>query len=155
MNDIDYMRLALDACRKGIEAGQSPFGACIVRDDEILSCTHNHVWMRHDATAHAEIVAIRDACGRVKDVHLAGATIYSTTEPCPMCFSAIHWARIDRIVFGARIADAQDFGFNELPITNDEMKRLGGSRIEVAADVLRDEAVGLYDLWRQKAGRAY
>jgi guanine deaminase len=158
-DDQQYMRMALEACRRGIEAGQSPFGACIVRTEagrsRVLACTHNHVWLNRDATAHAEIMAIRDACRTVGDVHLAGADIYSTTEPCPMCFTAIHWARIRRIVFAARIEDAAQFGFNELPIGNATLKQLGRSEVELVGDFLRDEAVDLFRQWRQAGGRAY
>ncbi len=154
-----HMQRALAACRRGIERGQSPFGACIVRIENdkpnILADTHNHVRLNTDATAHAEVMAIRDACRSAKSIHLPGATIYTTTEPCPMCFTAIHWARIDRIVYAARIEDAQRFGFNELTISNTTMKREGGARVELIADVMRDEAVALFELWQKRGGVAY
>ena len=153
--DEKHMTLALDACRKGVEAGQSPFGACIVRDGSVLACAHNHVWADNDPTAHAEIQAVRQACSGLGQVHLAGATIYSTTEPCPMCFAAIHWARIERIVYAADIADAQRFGFNELTIANDTMRNLGGLGIVIVGGVLRQEAIDLYRLWQAGGGRAY
>src|SRR5690606_17326034 len=94
--DAKYMQMALDACRHGVDLDQTPFGACIVRDGEVLACTYNQVWAGQDPTAHAEVMAIRMACRDLEAVHLEGATIYSTTEPCPMCFSAIHWAKIGR-----------------------------------------------------------
>ena len=153
--DEKFMRVALDACRAGIERGQSPFGAVIVREGAILSATHNHVRLTTDATAHAEVHAIREACRVVGDIHLAGATIYATTEPCPMCFTAIHWARIGRIVYAARIADAADAGFNELPVANATLKQLGGSGVELVPDVLRDESVALFMRWRQRGGAPY
>ncbi len=155
LEDEKFMRLALDACRKGIDAGQSPFGACIARDGDMLSCSHNQVWASTDPTAHAEVQAIRDACRRLDTVHLCGATVYSTTEPCPMCFAAIHWARIERIVYAADIADAQRFGFNELPISNARMADLGGTAPVVVGGVLRAEAIELYRLWQSAGGRAY
>lgn len=154
-NHAAYMQLALDACRTGVDRGQSPFGACIVRDGEVLSCTHNHVRLNTDATAHAEVSAIRDACQHVNNIHLPGATIYSTTEPCPMCFTAIHWARIDRIVYGARIEDAARFGFNELPITNASLKKLGGAPVQIISDQMRDEAVNLFEYWQKRGGKGY
>jgi tRNA(Arg) A34 adenosine deaminase TadA len=83
----------------------------------------------------------------VANIKLAGTTIYSTTEPCPMCFAAIHWAGIDRIVYGASIADAQRAGFNELAISNFDMKRLGGSTVEIVPAFLAAEAVELFDQW--------
>lgn len=155
MDDEKWMRKALEIAATGVAAGQSPFGACIVRDDKPLAAMHNHVWLNHDATAHAEVMAIRTACAAAEDVHLEGATIYSTTEPCPMCFTAIHWARIHRIVFGASVDDAAIFGFNELPIHNDTLASLGGSTIEIIGGVLRDEAITLFEQWRDHAGRAY
>ncbi|MCC6579984.1 MAG: nucleoside deaminase, partial [Phycisphaeraceae bacterium] len=108
-----------------------------------------------DATAHAEVTAIRAACKAVGEVHLEGATIYSTTEPCPMCFSAIHWARIGRIVYGARVEDAARFGFNELRITNAQLVRVSGSSMQVTPDLLRDEVIALYEYWRQRGGCVY
>jgi tRNA(Arg) A34 adenosine deaminase TadA len=147
MDDAAYMRMAIGKAREGAAAGQSPFGACIVRDDQVISCEHNLVWRTPDATAHAEITAIRVACKAVDGVKLSGATIYSTTEPCPMCFAAIHWAGIARIVYGASIADAQRAGFSELAISNLDMKRLGGSKVEIVPAFLVDEAVGLFTQW--------
>ena len=154
-DDVRFMRQALDVCRQGIDAGQSPFGACIVRDGQVLACEHNHVWAHSDPTAHAEVQAIRAACDSLGQVHLAGATIYSTTEPCPMCFSAIHWARIERIVYAAAIADAQRFGFNEVPISNTTLKQAGGTPVTVVPHVLVDEAVALYRYWQAQGGRVY
>lgn len=154
-NDSRFMRLALDACRKGVDLGQSPFGACIVRGDQVLACTHNHVWKLIDATAHAEVMAIRQACQAVQSVLLPECTIYSTTEPCPMCFAAIHWARIRRIVYGASIADAQAYGFNELAIPNTQLASLGRMEVELVPDFLRQEAIELYRYWQQRGGKTY
>lgn len=154
-DDQAWMKMALEACRQGVAAGQSPFGACIVRDGQVLACTHNQVWRHTDPTAHAEVTAIRQACAATRQVHLSGATIYSTTEPCPMCFCAIHWARIERIVYAARIADAQEFGFHELPVSNTTLKDLGQLTVELQPDYLRDEALAIYRQWRAHQGRAY
>src|SRR4051812_47796737 len=122
MTDEHWMRLAIETCRQGIEAGQSPFGACIVRGDELVVAAHNVVWQETDATAHAEVNAIRLACRKLASIDLTGCRIYSTTEPCPMCFSAIHWAKIDAIYFGTTIPDANALGFSELSISNEQMK---------------------------------
>ena len=147
MTDEEYMRMAIQKAREGIAADQSPFGACIVRDDQVLACEHNVVWRTVDSTAHAEVTAIRAACRAAGDIKLAGATIYSTTEPCPMCFAAIHWAGISRIVYGATIADAERAGFGELTISNIEMKRIGGSNVQVSPQLLCAEAVKLFEEW--------
>jgi tRNA(Arg) A34 adenosine deaminase TadA len=147
MTDEEYMRLAIQKAREGIAADQSPFGACIVRDGQVLACEHNVVWRTTDATAHAEVTAIRAACRAVGDIQLAGATLYSTTEPCPMCFAAIHWAGISRIVYAATIADAERAGFGELTISNIEMKRMGGSPVQITPQLLCTEAVKLFEEW--------
>lgn len=152
--DESHQRLALEVCRRGIAAGQTPFGAAIVRDGEVLAAEHNQVWAARDPTAHAEVQAIRSACSRLGSVHLEGAAIYTTTEPCPMCFSAIHWARIKRIGYGASIADAASFGFNELGIPNRAMKELGGLDVDLVAGLLADEALALFRSWRARGASA-
>ena len=146
-DDEAYMRMAIEKARAAVASDQSPFGACIVRDGQVLACEHNVVWRTTDSTAHAEITAIRAACRNVNSVKLTGATIYSTTEPCPMCFAAIHWAGIARIVYGASIADAARASFGELTISNIDMKRLGGSGVDVVPAVLAPEAAALFDEW--------
>jgi tRNA(Arg) A34 adenosine deaminase TadA len=157
--DEKFMRAAIDMARNGILKEQTPFGACIVKDGKIISCMHNLVWGNMDITAHAEICAIRDACQRLKTIDLSGCVIYSTCEPCPMCFAACHWARIDRIIYGARIADARHFGFNELEISNDTMKQTAemdtahSIHIKITADFLRHEALELFRLWDEQDGQ--
>ncbi len=150
------MRLAIEAAQRGIEAGQSPFGACIVDPaGQVIACQHNLVWQQTDPTAHAEVTAIRVACAKIKSIDLTGCSIYSTTEPCPMCFSSIHWARIGRIVYGASISDARAAGFSELGISNFEMKRLGGATVEIVAGFLGAEAGELFKRWKARGNRAY
>ena len=153
MNDAELMRLAIAEARKGMAAGQTPFGACIARHGEPIVLAHNTVWHDTDITAHAEIVAIREACRRLCSVDLGSCAIYSTTEPCPMCFAACHWARISTIVFATGIDDARRAGFSELAISNEQMKRDGGSTTEVRGGVLRDEAIQLFEEWSRSPGR--
>lgn len=154
--DERFMRRAVEAARRGIDEGQTPFGACVVRGGEAVACEHNVVWATTDITAHAEIHAIRRACRELGTVDLSGGVIYTTCEPCPMCFAACHWARLDRIVYGASIADARQAGFNELTISNREMKRRGGSSVELVGGVLREACVDLFRRWRERPdSRAY
>ena len=155
MDDEKFMDLAIEKAREGIKAGQTPFGACIVKDGKVISCAHNVVWKTTDITAHAEVHAVRLACEKISSVDLSGCVIYSTCEPCPMCFSAIHWARIDKIVYGASIEDATRAGFHELTISNDEMKKSGGSSIEIIEGVFQEECCALFGRWLKNNGRAY
>lgn len=151
--DADWMRLAIDIARKGIYDGQTPFGAVIVKDQKLIVAAHNVVWLTMDVTAHAEVHAIRQACMNLHTIDLSGCTIYSTCEPCPMCFCACHWARLDRIVYGATIADAQSAGFNELTVSNDQLKKEGGSPIQIAGGLLREESARLFEEWIKSPNR--
>jgi guanine deaminase len=148
-----YMRMAIAKAKEGIDEGQTPFGACIVKDGEVVSCAHNTVWKNTDITAHAEVCAIREACLHVGSVNLEGSTIYSTCEPCPMCFSACHWARIDRIVYGANIDDAKQAGFHELAISNDQMKTMGESSLSITPGFLKEENVALFHIWSEQENK--
>ena len=147
------MRVAIAKAREGIALGQTPFGACIARAGGLLSSAHNVVWQTTDITAHAEIDAIRDACRKLSTVDLSGCVIYSTCEPCPMCFSACHWARLSKIVYGANIQDALHSGFHELQIPNMRLKELSASPVEIVSDFLRDEAVELFHLFDQQPNK--
>ena len=153
LDDERFMRLAIGKTREGIRQGQTPFGACIVKDGRVVACAHNVVWAATDITAHGEVNTIREACRSLKGIDLSGCTIYSTTEPCPMCFSAIHWSKIGRIVYGASIADARAAGFNELAISNDTMKKEGGSPVEIFGGCLRAECAELFREWKD-SGKA-
>jgi len=149
------MELAIDKARQGIESGQSPFGCCIVKYGEVISCEHNVVWKTTDSTAHAEINTIRVACKKLGTIDLSGCQLYSTCEPCPMCFAASHWARIDKVFYGASIIDAQKAGFNELTISCDTMKKLGGSAMHLEEGLLREKCIHLFDLWKKSCGKSY
>ncbi len=148
--DETYMRLAIQESAKSVQRGQTPFGAVIVHQGKIIAATHNQVWKRTDITAHAEVMALRQACRKLKQLHLTGATLYSSCEPCPMCFAASHWARISRIVFGATIADAAHFGFNELKISDQTLIKLGRLKTRLVPEVLRAESVAVFKLWKQQ-----
>jgi tRNA(Arg) A34 adenosine deaminase TadA len=143
----EYMRLAIKQARKNIKSlDGGPFGACIVKGNEILSVARNLVLVR-DATSHAEINAIRAASRKIKSFDLSGCIIYSTTEPCPMCFCAIHWARIDMIVYGTTITDVKKLGFSELVISNDKMRDMGNSDVKIIHRFLLDECASLLREW--------
>ncbi|MDH6132930.1 guanine deaminase [Kitasatospora sp. MAA4] len=109
-----WMGLALDLAVENVGAGGGPFGAVVLRDGEILGQSGNRVTESHDPTAHAEIMAIRAACRTIGDFRLDGALLVSSCEPCPMCLTAVLWARVERVVFAADRHDAADAGFDDL-----------------------------------------
>jgi tRNA(Arg) A34 adenosine deaminase TadA len=149
MSDEAFMRLAIEKCREGIAAGQSPFGTVIILGDRVVTAAHNTVLRDCDPTAHAEVNGIRAAAGALGTIRLAGSTLYTTCEPCPMCMAAIHWAKIDRVVYGATIADATAAGFSELAVPAEELARLGRSPLRVEVGPLRDECRALFALWKE------
>ena len=109
-----WMEQAVDLAVSNVDTGGGPFGAVVVRDGEILGQSGNRVTESHDPTAHAEIMAVRAACRRIEDFRLDGAVLVSSCEPCPMCLSALLWARVDRILFAADRHDAAAAGFDDL-----------------------------------------
>jgi guanine deaminase len=148
MNDEAYMRLAIEKALQGVAAGQSPFGAVIMQDGNLIAGEHNSVWRDLDPTAHAEVNAIRRAAHQLRTIRLNGCVMYTTCEPCPMCLSSIHWAKIDRVVYGASIADATAAGFSELLVPARELARLGKSPLVVEDGVLAEECKRLFEVWR-------
>lgn len=156
MSEKEYMKAAIEKAREGIELGQSPFGSAIVKDGQIVAATHNTVWRDGDPTAHAEVNCIRAAAKSLGTIFLSGCELYSTTEPCPMCLSAIHWAKIDRVVFGATIADAAAAGFKELFVDAKVLVEMGRSPLKVESGLLRDECADLFQQWLNSGkARAY
>jgi len=147
MNPTDLMRLAIEKCRQGIAAGQSPFGCAIAYDDKVLSCSHNTVVLTTDITAHAEVNAIREACKATGNIFLDGSVVATTCEPCPMCMSALHWARVDTVYYGATIADADSAGFNELNLPAAKLLEIGGSKVKLIPQLLPEECKQLFADW--------
>lgn len=153
MDPSDLMQLAIEKCRQGIAAGQSPFGCAIARNGEVISCSHNTVVQTTDITAHAEVNAIREACREIGSIFLDGSIVATTCEPCPMCMSALHWARVDTVYYGATIADADDAGFNELQLPAAELLRMGGSKLKLVPQVLPAECRELFKEWKANPAR--
>ncbi len=152
-SDEAFMRLALKKALMGTRQGQTPFGACIVHRGKVICVSHNRVWRTTDITAHAEVQAIRSACRKLKSVLLSDCVIYSTCEPCPMCFSACHWAGIKKIYFGASIKDAKQAGFNELCIACTQMKSFGKSPVKVFGGLLHDENRAFLKTWASEKNK--
>ena len=150
---IDYSELmqhAIAAAKDGIQRGESPFGAAIASvSGQIVLTAHNTVRESCDATAHAEVNAIRGACRTLGRIDLGGHIIATTCEPCPMCAAAIHWAKLDAVVFGATIADAKAAGFSELALPAQSLYESGPSQVRVHSGVLADQCRALFSLWQQ------
>lgn len=112
--DEMFMKEACALAETSIQLGGGPFG-CIITDsnDNIIGRGHNRVTIDNDPTLHAEMVAIKDACRNQNTFNLSGATLYTSCEPCPMCLSAIYWARIDTVFYGNTRVDASNIGFDD------------------------------------------
>ncbi len=142
------MRLAIREAKKNLKTiDGGPFGVCIVKGSKVLSVSRNLVLKKNDPTLHAEVCAIKEASRKLGNFVLSGCVIYSTCEPCPMCFSAIHWARIEAVVYGTNILDAKSSGFNELSIPANKMKQYGRSKVKVIAGFMADECRELFQDW--------
>jgi guanine deaminase len=136
-----FMRRAIELGRKGAEAGDGgPFGTVIVKDGEIIGEGWNRVVATNDPTAHGEIVAIRNACKWVNAFSLKGCELYTSGEPCPMCLSAIYWARVERVFYGFRIQDVAEVGFDDRFIYEQLAKPFDRRKIP-GAQVLGAEAL--------------
>jgi guanine deaminase len=148
-----FMRRAIDeavAHLPALEGG--PFGVCLVRGDEVLAVAHNTVLKDLDPTSHGEINAIRLAARRLQRYDLSGCDIYSTTEPCPMCFAAIHWARLDRLIYGTSISEVARLGFNELSLSCGQIKESGRSPVAIYPGFLVEECRQLLARWARTPG---
>lgn len=148
MSRESFMRRAIALANESMRAGNGgPFGAVVVRDGKIVGEGTNRVTSANDPTAHAEIVAIREACGALEDFSLPGTEIYTSCEPCPMCLAAIYWARIDRIYYANTRVDAAGIGFDDDHIYR-EIGLDPGDRAVPLVRLLADEAKPSFDEWR-------
>ncbi len=122
-----FMEAALIEAEKGIRAGHGgPFGAVIVKDGAIVGRGHNEVVKNNDPTCHGEMMAIHDACARLKTFDLSGAVLYTTGYPCPMCLGAILWANIEKVYYGCNLEDTDAIGFRDsrfYEMSSDEKKK--------------------------------
>lgn len=145
-----FMREAIQLSIKNVESGKGgPFGAVIVKNGKIIARGTNSVTSTNDPTAHAEVNAIRAACKKLKTFDLSGCEIYTSCEPCPMCLSAIYWARIDRIYYGNTKKDAARIDFDDDFIYK-EIERPVNKRKLPMLPMLRDEALEAFKAWENK-----
>jgi tRNA(Arg) A34 adenosine deaminase TadA len=144
-----YMDEAIWLAAGGVERGEGgPFGAVVVKAGKIVGRGWNRVIADCDPTAHAEVLAIRDATRRLGEVHLSGATLYASCEPCPMCLSAAYWAHIDRVCYAATAADAAALGFNDSFILQQLRLPQRQRRIRMKP-LMREEALAVFRQWQE------
>jgi tRNA(Arg) A34 adenosine deaminase TadA len=151
--NLDFLREVIRLSIEKMEANSGgPFGAAVVRNGEIVGRGWNQVTSTNDPTAHAEVVAIRDACSRLKTFSLAGCEIYSSCEPCPLCLAAIYWSRLDRIYYAATCDDAAAAGFDDRHFYQ-EISKPAGERAVLMEQALREEALVALQAWMKKEDR--
>ncbi|CAN5246079.1 nucleoside deaminase [soil metagenome] len=144
--DARWIARTIELATQNVADGGGPFGALVVRDGALVAEGQNRVTSTLDPTAHAEVVAIRAACQAVGDFSLAGATLYTSCEPCPLCLSAALWARVDRVVYAADRDDAARGGFDDREFY--DLFARDRSTWHVAIDALRpDDASAPFDAW--------
>lgn len=151
--DIIYLKQAIEVAREGIENGVGgPFGCIIVRNGIVVGKGCNAVTSTNDPTAHAEVVAIRDACRRIGGYQLTDCEVYTSCEPCPMCLGALYWARPARVVFAANRDDAATAGFDDDFIYREINLPMEERKIPFDHQFLK-EAIALFEIWGEKGNK--
>ena len=147
-----FMTRAIELSIKSVNRGTGPFGAVIVKDNKVISEGFNIVTSSNDPTQHAEIVEIRNACKSLNNFVLKDCDLYTTCEPCPMCLSAIYWARIDRFYFANTRKDAQKIDFSDSMIYEELNKTIKDRKIPMH-QMMREEAIKAFELWDKKTDK--
>lgn len=151
--DITFMKRAIELAREGVDRNEGgPFGCVIVRDGQIVGEGNNRVTSTNDPTAHAEVVAIRDACRNLGTFLLDGCVVYTSCEPCPMCLGAIYWSRPAAIFYAGTREDAAAAGFDDEHFYS-EMEKANDDRELKMVNLLRDEARQAFDAWLEKTDK--
>ena len=149
-SDEQFMKRAIELARLGMDGGKGgPFGCVVAKDGAIIGEGNNQVTSTHDPTAHAEVVAIRNACDALGSFQLEGCSLYTSCEPCPMCLGAIYWARPEKVFFACTREDAASVGFDDELIYN-ELMLPNADRIRVMVNLLREEGIELFQEWAAK-----
>lgn len=147
------MKRAIELSQKNIEAGAGgPFGAVIVKNGKVIGEGSNKVTSTNDPTAHAEVVAIREACKNLSTFDLTGAAIYTSCEPCPMCLSAIYWAHIEKVFYANTKEDAASIQFDDKFIYQEIQKAIVARKIPMQ-QISRDEAFKVFKNWEEKENK--
>lgn len=146
----DFMREAIKNAIQGMNNNEGgPFGCVVVKNGEIIGRGNNKVTSTNDPTAHAEILAIRQACEKLKTFQLDGCIIYTSCEPCPMCLGAIYWARPDKVFYGCNKKDAANINFDDAFIY-EELMLPHDKRSIPFEQINRNEALKAFKLWEKK-----
>ena len=145
----EFMKKAIELSVENVKKNGGPFSTIIVKNEKIIAEGSNKVTLTNDPTAHGEIVAIREACKKLNNFNLSGSELYSTCEPCPMCLSAIYWARIDKIYYANTREDAQKIDFDDSLIYSELQKNIDKRKIPMI-QMMRDEALRAFELWDKK-----
>jgi tRNA(Arg) A34 adenosine deaminase TadA len=149
----EFMKRAIALALENVRSGSGgPFAALVVREGQIVAEGTNRVTLTSDPTAHAEMVAIREACRLLADFQLTGCDLYTTCEPCPMCLGAIYWARPGRVFYAATAADAAGAGFDDAFIY-DELKIVPARRRIPMAQLLREDSLAIFLAWKQQENK--
>jgi guanine deaminase len=147
------MQIALDEAYKGMRNNEGgPFGAVIVKDGKVIAQGHNEVIATNDPTAHAEVVAVRKAAKKLGRFDLSDCEIYSLCEPCPMCFAAVHWAKIKKLYYACTRQDAADIGFDDKFIY-DVIKGVATRKQLTLVQIDRLEGLKPFEEWSSKTDR--
>ncbi len=148
-----YMRKTIDLAIENVRvSGGGPFACMIIRGEEIIATGVNQVTTHNDPTAHAEVIAIREACRVQNDFQLKGMDLYTSCEPCPMCLGAIYWARLDRIYYAASRHDASESGFDD-ELIYQEISMPPDARRIITRQLLQDEARNIFRIWLENPDR--
>ena len=147
-----FMLRAIELSIKSANGIGGPFGCVVVKDNMIVAEGSNKVTFSNDPTAHAEIVAIRDACKKLNTFNLSGCDIYASCEPCPMCLSAIYWSHIANIYYANTRDDAKKINFDDSMIYSEFSKKIEDRRIPIK-QMLREEALKAFDIWDKKTNK--
>ena len=148
----EFMKKAIELSIESVGSGGGPFGSVIVKNNKVIAEGSNKVTLNNDPTAHGEIVAIRKACKNLGNFNLSGCELFSTCEPCPMCLSAIYWARIDKIYYANNRDDAQKIDFDDSLIYSELLKNVKKRKISMV-QMMRDEALKAFELWDKKTDK--
>lgn len=144
-----WMQRAIDLSIQNVDKGGGPFGAVIVKNNELIAEGYNQVTNLNDPTMHAEVMAIREACKKLNTFDLSGCIIYTSCEPCPMCLGAIYWARISEMYFANTKQDADAIGFSDEFIYK-EIEKPYHLRSLKTYQIMREKALAAFEKWKLK-----